>query len=425
MNRRTFFKGSVVGLGALAVPGCAEQGTPLLGANPSWADVRDQFSLTRERIHMSGFLLASHPRPVADAIDRHRAGFDRDPTTYLHENQFGAEMAVRRAAADYVGGDVDDVAMTDSTTQGLGLVYGGLRLQPGQEVLTTTHDHFVTHLALEYRAARTENPLGKVSLYDDPSRATSDEIVTRFTQAITPATRVIAVTWVHSGTGVKLPIEMLAGAVARANADRAEADRALLFVDGVHGLGNQDVRVAELGCDFFMAGCHKWIFGPRGTGLVWARPGAWSITSPIIPSFDLPGRPGPLDQPTAGSMTPGGYHSFDHRWALPEAFAFHEQIGVSRIAARIRELNTRCKEQLANVKGVTVVTPMSPDLSAGIVCFSLDGRAPADVVRALGAKNIVASVTPASYVPPYVRLAPSLLTDESDVDLAVAAVAAV
>jgi isopenicillin-N epimerase len=425
MDRRAFFHSSLAGLGALAVPACAEQSTPSLGANPTWEDVRAQFKLTRERVHMTGFLLVSHPRPVADAIERHRAGFDSDPATYLHENQGSAELAVRRAAADYLGGDAGDVAMTDSTTQGLGVVYGGLQLQPGQEVLTTTHDHFVTHLALEYRAARTQNAVRKVALYDDPSLATADEIVARFAQAITPATRIIAVTWVHSGTGVKLPIQALAEAVAKANAGRAEPDRALLFVDGVHGFGNQDVRVAELGCDFFMAGCHKWIFGPRGTGLVWARPGAWPITSPIIPSFDVAVRAdAPLPPPTAAHMTPGGYHSFEHRWALPEAFAFHEQIGVSRVAARITELNTRCKEQLAAISGVTVATPLSPELSAGIICFSVDGKAPAAVVNALGAKRIVASVTPGYYSTAYTRLAPSLLTDENDVDLAVAAVAA-
>jgi selenocysteine lyase/cysteine desulfurase len=429
MDRRAFFKGGLVGVGALAVPAalpaCTEQSTPSLGPDPSWADVRAQFPLTSDRVHMAGFLLASHPRPVADAIERHRAGFDRDPATYLHEHQGSAEQAARRAAADYLGGSVDDVALTDSTTQGLGVVYGGLRLAPGQEVLTTTHDHFVTHGALAYRAARTQNPLRKVALYEDPSRATADEIVARLAAAITPATRVIAVTWVHSGTGVKLPIAALAEAVARANAGRAEADRALLFVDGVHGFGNQDVRVAALGCDFFIAGCHKWIFGPRGTGLVWARPGAWSITSPMIPSFDVAWRPEQLDlQATARSMTPGGYHSFEHRWALPEAFALHEQIGVSRVAARIRELNTQCKEQLAAVRGVTVATPMSPELSAGIVCFSVDGKAPQDVVGALWARNIVASVTPGYYTQAYVRLAPSLLTDESDVDVTVAAVAA-
>jgi isopenicillin-N epimerase len=66
---------------------------------------------------------------------------------------------------------------------------------------------------------------------------------------------------------------------------------------------------------------------------------------------------------------------------------------------------------------------MSPELSAGIICFSVDGKAPPEVVQALGAKNIVASVTPAYYSPAYTRLAPSLLT-ENDVGRAVAAVAA-
>ena len=375
---------------------------------------------------MTGFLLASHPFPVADEIERHRRGFDEDPATYLHENEGPAETAIRRAAEKYMGAGIDEVALTDSTTMGLGVIYGGLRLEPGQEILTTEHDHIVTHLSLNYRAARSQAPLKRVALYDDPSKANADEIVARLAKAITPKTRAIAITWVHSGTGVKLPIRAIADAVAKANANRAEADRAILFVDGVHGFGNQDVRVADLGCDFFMAGCHKWIFGPRGTGVIYGKKSLWPVSLPTIPSFDPAWRTEDLDQmPHVAFMSPGGFHSFEHRWALPAAFAFHEQIGFARVAARIRELNTRCKEQLAKVRGVKVVTPMSPELSAGIICFSVDGKQPPDVVKALTAKKVVASVTPKFYNPMYARLAPSLLTDEADVDRAVAAVASI
>jgi selenocysteine lyase/cysteine desulfurase len=431
MDRRNFFIGSAVGLGALAVPGCAKSKAagapstvPPLGANPSWADVRAQFRLTHERIHMTGFLLASHPRPVADDIERHRRGLDEDPATYLHANEAIIEPAVRRAAEKYLGAGIDEVALTDSTTMGIGVVYGGLQLRPGQEILTTTHDHIVTHLALDYRAAHTQTTVRRVALYDDPAKTSADEITSRLAKAIKPTTRIIALTWVHSGTGVKLPIRALADVVARANANRAEPDRALLFVDGVHGFGNQDVRVADLGCDFFMAGCHKWIFGPRGTGIVYGR--NWSITSPTIPSFDPAWRTEPLDKmPAAAFMSPGGFHSFEHRWALPAAFAFHEQIGFQRVASRIRDLNTRCKDQLAKVRGVKVATPMSDDLSAGIICFSVDGQPPEAVVKALAANRIIASITPPFYEAPYARLAPSLLTDEADVDRAVAAVAAI
>lgn len=375
---------------------------------------------------MAGFLLASHPRPVADAIEMHRRGFDDDPATYLEHNAGTQERAVRKAAATYCGGAPDDVAMTDSTTMGLGTVYGGLLLRDGQEILTSAHDHLVTHIALQQRAVRSKTAINKVTLYDDPSRASADEIATRLAAAITPATRVIALTWVHSGTGVKLPIKSLSEVVARANAGRAEADRAIFFVDGVHGFGNQSERASELGCDFFVAGCHKWIFGPRGTGLVYAKPGMWGITSPTIPTFDPMWRTEPIDKlPPVAWMTPGGFHSFEHRWALTQAFELHEQMGLARVADRIAELNTRCKEGLAAIKRVRVVTPRARELSAGIICFDVEGKDPKLVVEELMKRNVVASYTPEFYDPMHARLAPSLLTQEADVDRAVAAVAAI
>ena len=164
---------------------------------------------------------------------------------------------MRTAAAKYVGGQFDDMVMTDSTTMGLGVLYGGLVLREGQEILTSTHDHIVTHLSLENRAKRTNTPVKRISLYANAATASVDEITGNLAKAITPATRVIALTWVHSGTGVKLPIKELSAVIAKANANRAEADRAIFFVDGVHGFGNQAERVNELSCDFFAAGCHK------------------------------------------------------------------------------------------------------------------------------------------------------------------------
>ncbi len=432
MNRRDFFVRGALGTGAWVLTGCG--GAPAASLPPTlapatsladWRAVRAEFDLLAPgQAHMASFFLVSHPRAVRAAMETHRRGLDANPIEYIEKNARAAETAVRASAADYLGATPDDLAMTDSTTQGLGLVYGGLDLRPGQEIVTTTHDHIVTHMALEFRSRRADNPLRKVALYDEPAAASADEIVARMTKALTPATRVVAITWVHSGTGVKLPVRAIADAVGRANAGRAPADRALLFVDGVHGLGNQDFRIGDLGCDFFVAGTHKWIFGPRGTGLIWARPDAWPITSPIIPTFDPMWRDGPPERtPIAGMMTPGGFHSFEHRWALPAAFEMHARIGKARVAARVRELNDRCKQGLAKLPRVRVKTPMSGDLSAGIICFEVEGVKPEDAVARLAQRKVVASVTPSFYVPAYVRLAPSLVTLEEDVDRAVQAVA--
>jgi selenocysteine lyase/cysteine desulfurase len=198
------------------------------------------------------------------------------------------------------------------------------------------------------------------------------------------------------------------------------SSRPLFAVDGVHALGVENV--SELGCDFFMAGCHKWLFGPRGTGLVWARPEAWREVAPVIPTFDgrsyfawIQGRP-PDDLPPGPAMTPGGFHSFEHRWALADAFGFHRDIGSERITERTHALADQLKEGLAGTQRVRLITPRERQLSAGIVCFEVDGVPAPEVVDRLEERGVIASVTP--YATEYVRMGPCIANSAQDVDSA-------
>ena len=169
---------------------------------------------------------------------------------------------------------------------------------------------------------------------------------------MTARTRVVALTWVHSSTGVKLPLRQIADALP---------ERVLMCVDGVHGLAAEADTVRSLRCDAFASGCHKWLYGPRGTGVLWAGPRVRELMRPVIPSFDdgesygawLAGR-APSGVPDGARLTPGGFHSFEHRWALTEAFEFHEAIGRARVETRIRTLVARLRAGLADVPGVTV-----------------------------------------------------------------------
>lgn len=376
---------------------------------------------------MATFLLASHPRPVAEAIEAHRRGFDEDPATYWHDRFLTAEPEQRAAAARYLGADPDHIALTGSTTMGLAMIYGGLRLGPDDEILTTPHGHYATLMSLQQRAERDGATVRQVTLYDDPATASVDAIVGALQRAVTDRTRVIAVTWVHSSTGVKLPIPEIARMLRGVNAGRDAGDRVLLCVDGVHGFGVEDITVDSLGCDFFAAGTHKWIFGPRGTGLVWGRPDAWDRVVPMVPSFGAPvGVWLDLAPPEAvvpgDYMTPGGFHSFEHRWAVDRAFDFHLDIGKRRIQERIHALNTRAKEGLARLPHVHMHTPTSPELSAGIVAFDVDGLSADDGVQAFHQRGILASSSP--YRVSHARLAPGILNNEGEVDRSVEAVAA-
>ncbi len=212
----------------------------------------------------------------------------------------------------------------------------------------------------------------------------------------------------------------MARAIQSINRSRAEQDQVIFCVDGVHALGVEDFRLSDLGCDFLIAGTHKWMFGPRGTGLVWGHPTAWPVTQAVIPTFNFQAydlwmeNQSSKSLPQSVHMTPGGFHSFEHRWALDEAFTFHQTIGKSKVTQRIYELSQQLKQGLAAMPHVTLQTPMSQDLSAGIVCCEVAGLAPRTVVEKLSQRGIVGSVTP--YATKYVRLAPSLINSPSEID---------
>jgi selenocysteine lyase/cysteine desulfurase len=389
-----------------------------------WDAVRAEFALDRTKRNLSTFVLSSPPAPVRDAIARHRRGLDANPIGYLHANEAELDARVRAAAANYLGAEADEIALTDSTTMGLGLVYTGFLLRPGDELLTSEHDFYATHESLRFAAERSGGTVRKARLYGRPARPSEDEIVSSLQAALTPRTRLVALTWVHSSTGVKLPVRAIADVIAEENRRRNQARRILFAVDGVHGLGVESVRPAELGCDFLIAGTHKWLFGPRGTGIVWGRPSAWSSIRSTIPTFAgaaygawLFGTPAVV--PPGLRLTPGGYKAFEHRWALAEAFRFHRRVGRVRIEQRTHALARRLKDGIAETPGLELVTPSSEKLSAGIVCIAAARRSAPEVVDALDRRGIVASVTP--YRQQYVRLGPSIANSEADVDAALEA----
>jgi len=181
-----------------------------------------------------------------------------------------------------------------------------------------------------------------------------------------------------------------------------------------------------LGADFFCAGTHKWMFAPRGTGVLWGRADRWPLLRPTIPSFAdlalyeawLKGEtPGPT---TAAMVSPGGFQAYEHQWAMGAAFEMHAKMGRARVASRIRALNDRLKQGLADMRQVRLHTPMEAEVSAGINAFEVAGMKPEQVVAKLLEKNIIASTSP--YRVSYARLSAGLMNDEREVDAALSAV---
>lgn len=414
-ERRTFLKQA--GILAAGLPLVASLPAPASAdalprlPRDKWAQLRALFDQDPDYLHFSNFLVTTHPRPVREAIEKHRAALDKNPGL-LMDWDLGVteerEENVRTWAGRYLQASPKQIALTGSTTEGLAMIYGGVQVNADQEILTTAHEHYSTHTILGLRNQRDGTQVRKIKLFESAHNASEAQILATIDRNIRPHTRVLGMTWVHSGSGVKLPIDKIGALVDKHNQGRSDAQRLIYVVDGVHGFGVEDLDFPAMNCDFFIAGTHKWMFGPRGTGLVCSRSEELRYVTPIIPTFS---------EATAFStvMTPGGFHAFEHRWAADEAFKLHLQLGKAEVQARIHALNTYLKKQLLAKPQIELVTPLSPELSAGFTFFRVKGRE-SDEIAAYLMKNRVIADAVHRDAGPVVRTAPGLLNTEAEID---------
>ncbi|SUD44093.1 putative aminotransferase [Pseudomonas fluorescens] len=411
-DRRTFLKQA--GILAASLPlgaGLEAQAAPIQAPADKWTGLRHLFDQDPSYIHFSNFLITSHPRHVREAIERHRAAIDRNPGLTMDwdlQEPWKRERQVREWAGRYLQTKPGQIALTGSTTEGLAMIYGGIHVRPDQEILTTEHEHFSTDSILGFRTRRDGTQVRKIKLFANANLVSIDEVLAAIERNIRPNTRVLGMTWVQSGSGVKLPIGEIGQLVKRHNQGREEKDRILYVVDGVHGFGVEDLAFPDMHCDFFIAGTHKWMFGPRGTGLVCAASEQVTTLTPCVPTFSE-------DSDFATSFSPGGYHAYEHRWALDEAFKLHLQLGKAQVQQRIHSLNTYLKDRLQARPNIELVTPSNPQLSAGFSFFRVKGQ-DSDKVAAYLMRNRVVSDAVNRDVGPVVRTAPGLLNTEDEVD---------
>jgi L-cysteine/cystine lyase len=285
---------------------------------------------------------------------------------------------LRARIATLVGVEPEQVALTSSTTDGCNIVLAGLDLRPEDEVVTTTDEHFGLLGPLHMSGARI------VVVPPDPDRIVA---------AVTPQTRLLALSHVLWTTGQVLPVHEL-----------KERTALPILVDGAQSVGA--IAVQGDGLDFLTISGQKWLCGPEATGaLVVADPKALRVARPSYFSQKeyLPD----------GAFTPWpGARRFDPMWVpsalmsgLLAAIDLQPEWGFEQ-AARMAE---RCRELLRDADQDVVV----PAERATLVSWRVRGEASEAVVARLGASGVLVRDLPGTAL---VRASVGWWTSDEDLE---------
>ena len=179
-----------------------------------WQEVRRQFAFREERVPMNAANLCPSPRAVAERVRELTRDIDVD-CSFPNREKFGALLeASREAVAVRLGVTADEIALVRNTSEANNVVNAGLPLGAGDEVVVWDQNHPTNNVAWDVRAARYGLAVTRVATPAAPAGV--DELVAAFERALTPRTRVLALTHVSNVTGVRLPVRELARAMAAA-----------------------------------------------------------------------------------------------------------------------------------------------------------------------------------------------------------------
>ncbi len=224
--------------------------------------LRSEFPVFNRLSYLNAGSVGPTPRAGTDAaIAELRAQADGTLAgVELFERQVEQAKRLRARAAELLGTEAENVALTGATTDGVNAVVGGMELGPGDEVLTTDEEH--PGVLAPLAAARERHGISiRIAPFEEVAAAAG------------PDTKLIAVSHVSWHTGRVVDVPALA-AVAPP-----------LLLDGAQGVGARAIDVGELGCDFYAASGQKWLCGPIGSGYLYVHPDRVEQLSPISPGY--------------------------------------------------------------------------------------------------------------------------------------------
>jgi selenocysteine lyase/cysteine desulfurase len=321
-----------------------------------WFEIQRAFSVTRGMINLNNGGVSPSPRIVTEALVRY-IWQQEDATAYTMWQILEPQSeTIRTGLADLFGCDREEIAITRNASESLEILLQGIDLKPGDEILTTTQDYPRMLTTIRQREQRDGIKLKLIKIPVPPKDVT--EIATAFEQAITPRTRLIQIAHQINLTGQITPV--------KAVCDMARARGIETMVDGAHAFAQFHFKQADLGCDYFGTSLHKWLYAPKGTGLLYVKREKIAKVWPLFAADKK-------EQTDIRKFEEIGTHSAAPKLAIGEALLFHQGIGSHRKEARLRYLSRYWMDRLKDIPKIRFNTSFDPAQMCAIANVQIEG----------------------------------------------------
>jgi selenocysteine lyase/cysteine desulfurase len=321
-----------------------------------WYEIQKAFTVTRGIINLNNGGVSPSPRLVTEALVRY-IWQQEDATAYTMWQILEPQSeTIRTGLAEMFGCDREEIAITRNASESLETLLLGFDLKSGDEVLTTTQDYGRMLTTIRQREQREGIKLNLIKIPIPPKNI--NEITGAFERAITPRTRLLQLAHQVNITGQITPVKAVCEMARRRGVET--------IVDGAHSFAQFDFQQKDLSCDYFGTSLHKWLYAPKGTGMLYIKRDKIAKIWPLFAADDK-------QKADIRKFEEIGTHSAAPKLAIGEALLFHQGIGGKRKEARLRYLSRYWMDKLQGEPRVRFNTSFDPAQMCAIANVQIEG----------------------------------------------------
>ena len=244
---------------------------------PKRSEISKHWKLDENTIFLNHGSYGATPTIVLNEQKRWQLLLEKDPVKFFEDIAPKALIESRKAIANLVNCDYEDLALIENATSGVNIILRSLEFEEGDEIIVPNHAYQACRNTIDYVAEKWG---AVVVTCEIPFPIQGNQIIIdNIMKCVTENTKLAMIDTVTSPTGLLMPFEELVQLL--------ESKGVNVLLDAAHGIGMIPLDIEKIGASYTTSNCHKWLCAPKGSAFLHVRKDLQGLIHPLTISHGM------------------------------------------------------------------------------------------------------------------------------------------
>lgn len=336
------------------------------------SNLKDLFMIRKDITFLNFGSFGACPKPIFEEYQNWQLELEQEPIQFITVNGLKYMKSSREALATYINCNPDDLVLVTNPSYAVNIIAKGLKLSPGDEVLTTNIEYGACDKTWSYYCATA-----KANYVRQPIQlpiTSKQDLIDDLFKGLSKQTKVLFISHITSSTGLILPVKEICS--------RAKQHGLLTIVDGAHAPAHVDLDLSTLEADVYIGACHKWMMSPKGCSFLYVKPELQSGFDPLVISWGFKAM-FPSHSQFLDYHQMQGTRDFSAFLTIPSCIRFMEQHHWKEVSATCRQLVLSNALRFCDLLNTNPISPISSEFIGQMFSIPVNTHEPEQLQKLL------------------------------------------